>query len=226
MRLSHMFARTQREIPGEAELISHQLMLRAGYVRQLASGIFSYLPLGWRVITKLEAIMREEMDAIGGQEILMPVVHPAELWQETGRWYAIGPELIRFLDRAERDMVIAMTHEEVVADIARKDIVSYRQLPQMVYQIQTKFRDEPRPRGGLVRVREFTMKDAYSFDVNDEGLETSYRKMMQAYKNIFSRCGLPALMVEADSGAIGGKDSHEFMLLAESGEDDILHCQN
>ncbi|MCA1554287.1 MAG: proline--tRNA ligase, partial [Chloroflexi bacterium] len=226
MRLSHMFARTQREAPSDAELISHQLLLRGGYVRQLASGIFSYLPLGWRVIKKLENIMREEMDAIGGQEILMPVVHPAELWQETGRWQTIGPELVRFLDRAERDMVLAMTHEEVVADIARKEIVSYKQLPQMVYQIQTKFRDEPRPRGGLIRVREFNMKDAYSLHASWESLDDFYPTISHAYERIFERAGLDAVRVEADPGMMGGTDSHEFVLIAESGENTIVRCEN
>ncbi len=226
MRLSHMFARTQREAPADAELISHQLMLRGGYIRQLASGIFSYLPLGWRVIKKLENIMREEMDAIGGQEILMPVVHPAEVWQETGRWQTIGPELVRFLDRAERDMVLAMTHEEVIADIARKEIVSYRQLPQMVYQIQTKFRDEPRPRGGLIRVREFNMKDAYSLHASWESLDEFYPTISQAYEHIFERAGLDAVRIEADPGMMGGTDSHEFVLIADSGENTIVRCEN
>lgn len=226
MRLSHMFARTQREAPSDAELISHQLMLRGGYIRQLASGIFSYLPLGWRVIKKLENIMREEMDAIGGQEILMPVVHPAEIWQETKRWYEIGPELVRFLDRAARDMVLALTHEEVVADIARKEIVSYKQLPQMVYQIQTKFRDEPRPRGGLIRVREFNMKDAYSLHASWESLDEFYPIISRAYERIFERAGLEAVRIEADPGMMGGTDSHEFVLIAESGENTIVRCEN
>lgn len=226
MRLSKMFMRTQREVPGDAELVSHQLLVRGGYIKQLASGIFSQLPLGYRVIKKLEAILREEMDGIGGQEILMPVVHPAELWQETRRWYDIGPELIRFLDRGEHPMVIAMTHEEVVADIARKDIISYRQLPQMVYQIQTKLRDEPRPRGGLIRVREFTMKDAYSLHSNYADLDRYYPIISDAYVRIFQRAGLDAVRIEADSGMMGGTDSHEFVLIANSGENTIVRCEN
>ncbi len=226
MRLSKMFGRTQREAPADAELISHQLLVRGGFVRQLASGIFSYLPLGWRVINKLENIMREEMDAIGCQEMLMPVVHPAELWQETGRWYKIGPELMRFKDRAQRDMVIAMTHEEVVADIARKEIVSYRQLPQVVYQIQTKLRDEPRPRGGLIRVREFNMKDAYSLHTSFEDLDRFYPIMSDAYVKIFKRAGLDVVRIEADPGMMGGTDSHEFVLIADSGENTIVRCKN
>jgi prolyl-tRNA synthetase len=226
MRLSKMFARTLRETPAEAELVSHQLLLRGGYIRPLASGIFSLLPLGNRVVKKLEKIIREEMDAIGGQEILMPVVHPAELWQETGRWQAIGPELARFLDRAERDMVLAMTHEEVVTDLARKDIISYKQLPQMVYQLQTKFRDEPRPRGGLIRVREFTMKDAYSFHAGYDDLDAYYPIISQAYSNVFRRAGLDAVRIEADSGMMGGTGSHEFVVIADSGENTIVRCVN
>jgi prolyl-tRNA synthetase len=219
-----MFARTQREVPAEAELSSHQLLVRGGYVRQLASGIFTQLPLGYRVIKKLEKIMREEMDRIDGQEMLMPVVHPAELWQETKRWYVIGPELIRFKDRADRDMVIAMTHEEVVADIARKEIVSYRQLPQLVYHLQTKLRDEPRPRGGLIRVREFTMKDAYSLHTSFDDLDRFYPVISDAYVRIFERAGLAAVRIEADNGIMGGRESHEFVLLADSGENTIVHC--
>jgi len=220
-----MFARTQREVPADAELVSHQLLVRGGYVRQLASGIFTVLPLGYRVIKKLEKIMREEMDAIDGQELLMPVVHPAELWKETRRWYEIGPELMRFKDRAEHDMVIAMTHEEVVGDIARKEIVSYRQLPQFVYHLQTKLRDEPRPRGGLIRVREFTMKDAYSLHVSFEDLTRFYPIISEAYVRIFKRAGLAAVRIEADNGIMGGKESHEFVLIADSGENTIVHCE-
>ena len=205
----------KREVPADAELIS----------RQLASGIFTMLPLGYRVIKKLEKIMREEMDAIDGQELLMPVVHPAELWQETRRWYEIGPELMRFKDRAERDMVIALTHEEVVADIARKEIASYRQLPQFVYHLQTKLRDEPRPRGGLIRVREFTMKDAYSLHVSFEDLDRFYPIISEAYVRVFKRAGLAAVRIEADNGIMGGKESHEFVLIADSGENTIVHCE-
>ena len=225
MRLSKMFARTQREVPADAELISHQHLVRGGYVRQLTSGIFTLLPLGYRIIKKLKKIMHEEMDAIDGQELLMPVVHPAELWKETRRWYEIGPELMRFKDRAERDMVIAMTHEEVVADIARKEIVSYRQLPQFVYHLQTKLRDEPRPRGGLIRVREFTMKDAYSLHDSFEDLNRFYPIISQAYERVFKRAGLAVVRIEADNGIMGGKESHEFVLIAESGENTIVHCE-
>ncbi len=195
-------------------------------IQQLSTGIYSLLPLGWRVFRKIETIIREEMDAAGSQELLMPALQPLELWEDSGRAEAFGENLYRLKDRRDRDLVIAPTHEEVITLLVKQHVHSYRDLPHILYQIQTKFRDEPRPRGGLVRVREFTMKDAYSFDVDDDGLEASYRKMMQAYKSIFARCGLPALMVEADSGAIGGKDSHEFILLADSGEDDIIHCKN
>jgi len=224
MRLSHLFGRTLREPPADAEMVSHQLMLRAGLVRPLAAGIYSYLPLGWRVLKKIEKIMREEMDAIGGQDMMMPVVHPAEIWQATGRWYEIGPAMLRFKDRANRDMVLAMTHEEVVAELARREINSYRQLPMMVYHIQTKFRDEPRSRGGLIRVREFTMKDAYSLDPDFESLDRFYPKMYQAYVNIFTRCGLETIAVEADSGIMGGSVSHEFMVPNQAGEDTLILC--
>ncbi|MBI5879494.1 MAG: proline--tRNA ligase [Chloroflexi bacterium] len=226
MRFSKLFARTLREAPADAELVSHNLLMRAGYVRPLASGIFSQLTLGTRVVKKIERIMREEMDRIEGQELILPVVHPAEIWQETGRWYAIGPEMLRFRDRAERDMVFAMTHEEVVTDIARKEIASYRQLPQMVYQIQTKFRDEPRPRGGLIRVREFTMKDAYSLHATYDDLDAYYPRMSDAYVAIFKRAGLDAVRIEADSGMMGGTGSHEFVLIAESGENTIVRCEH
>ncbi len=195
-------------------------------IQQLSTGIYSLLPLGWRVFRKIENIIREEMDGAGSQELLMPALQPLEIWEESGRSQAFGEGLYRLKDRRDRDLVIAPTHEEVITLLVRQHVQSYRDLPQILYQVQTKFRDEPRPRGGLVRVREFTMKDAYSFDVDEDGLDVSYRKMMQAYKNIFSTCGLPAIMVEADSGAIGGKDSHEFILLADSGEDDIIHCNN
>jgi prolyl-tRNA synthetase len=207
------------------DVVGHQLLLRAGYVRQLAAGIFSALPLGLRTMRKIEQIIREEMDAIGGQELAMPVVHPAELWQETGRWYAIGDELARFKDRAGRDMVLAMTHEEVVADLVRRDVHSYRQLPMLVYQIQTKFRDEPRPRAGLIRVREFTMKDSYSLDLDFAGLENQYRAHYTAYHRIFSRAGLEGVVaVKADVGMMGGKLAHEFMFLNEIGEDTLALC--
>lgn len=224
MRVSQLFSQTLREAPNDAEATSHILLLRAGFLRQLASGVFSYLPLAQRSLRKVEQIIRDEMDAIGGQEITMPVVHPADLWRETGRYFDIDAEMSRFQDRGERDMVLAMTHEEVVADLARKEIRSYRQLPQLVYQIQTKWRDDPRPRSGLIRVREFTMKDSYSLDATQEGLEEQYRRHYQAYFNIFHRCGIPTVAVAADSGIMGGKVSHEYMYLTGIGEDTIVTC--
>ncbi len=225
MRLSKLFGRTLREVPAEATMVSHQLLLRAGMIRPLAAGIYSYLPLGWRTLKKIEGIMRQEMDSIGGQEIRMPSVHPAELWQATGRYEETGPVMARFRDRMGRELVLGITHEEVVTDLARREINSYRQLPFMVYQIQTKFRDEPRSRGGLIRVREFTMKDAYSFHANEEDLDDYYPQVYQAYLNIFRRCGLEPLVVEADPGLMGGRASHEFMLLSEAGEDALVLCQ-
>ncbi|MEA2642082.1 MAG: prolyl-tRNA synthetase [Chloroflexota bacterium] len=225
MRMSHHFGETLRAAPGDVDVVSHQLLLRAGYVRQLAAGIFSLLPLGHRAVRKLETIVREEMDAIGGQELSMPVVHPAELWQETGRWYQIGEEMARFKDRAGRDMLLGMTHEEVVTDLARRDVHSYRQLPMLIYQIQTKFRDEPRPRAGLIRVREFTMKDSYSLDADAAGLEQQYRRHYSAYFRIFSRAGLPdVISVRSDVGMMGGKLAHEFMFLNPIGEDTLVLC--
>ncbi len=224
MRVSRLFSQTLREAPNDAEAISHVLLLRAGFMRQLASGIFSYLPLALRSLRKVENIIRAEMDAIGGQEITMPVIHPADLWRETGRYYDIDAEMSRFKDRGDRDMVLAMTHEEVVADLARKEIKSYRQLPQLIYQLQTKWRDDPRPRSGLIRVREFTMKDSYSLDATQEGLEVQYRAHYQAYFNIFNRCGIPTVAVAADSGIMGGKVSHEYMYLTGVGEDTIVRC--
>ncbi len=225
MRMSHHFGETLRAAPGDVESAGHQLLLRAGYVRQLAAGIFSALPLGLRAMRKIEQIIREEMDAIGGQEVAMPVVQPAELWQETGRWYEIGDELARLKDRAGRDMVLGMTHEEVVADLVRREIRSYRQLPQLVYQVQTKFRDEPRPRAGLIRVREFVMKDSYSLDLDAAGLEDQYRRHYTAYFRIFSRAGLPeTIAVESDVGMMGGKLAHEFMFPIEIGEDTLALC--
>ena len=224
MRFSQLFARTLRENPAEADTISHQLLVRAGYVHQLAAGIYSYLPLGWRVLRKIETIIREEMDAAGGQELGMPVLHPVELWEETGRHLAFGEIVFNIKDRKGHSLLLGPTHEEVVTSLARRWIKSYRDLPFLLYQIQTKFRDEPRPRGGLLRVREFPMKDAYSFHADSQSLDETYKRMAQAYKNIFNRCGLPTLMVEADSGAIGGKDSHEFMVTAPSGEDTIIYC--
>ena len=224
MRMSSQFSQTLREAPAEAEVASHVLLLRAGFIRQLASGIFSYLPMARRTFDKIEKIIREEIDAIGGQEITMPVVHPADIWKETGRWYEIDAEMGRFCDRSNRDMVLAMTHEEVVADLVRKEIKSYRQLPQLVYHLQTKWRDDPRPRSGLLRVREFTMKDSYSLDADEEGLEKQYRAHYQAYFNIFNRCGIPTIAVKADVGMMGGKLAHEYIYLNEVGEDTIVRC--
>ena len=226
MRMSKLFSQTLREAPSEAEIPSHQLLLRAGFIRQLAAGIFSYLPLAKRSLTKIENILRQEMDAIGGQEVAMPVVHPAELWKETKRWYQIGSEMGRFKDKNGRDMVLAMTHEEVVADLVRKEIRSYRQLPCLIYHIQTKWRDDPRPRAGLIRVREFTMKDSYSLDADWEGLDKQYRAHYQAYFNIFSRCDLPVVAVKSDVGMMGGTMAHEFMYLTPIGEDTLLICDN
>ena len=224
MRMSRLFSQTLRDVPGEAELPSHQLLLKAGLVRPLSAGSYSYLPLARRALTKIEDIIREEMDAIGGQEITMPVVHPASLWQETGRWYQVGPEMARFKDRAERDMVLGMTHEEVIADLVRQEVRSYRQLPCLLYQIQTKYRDEPRARGGLIRVREFTMKDSYSLDADWEGLDVQYRAHFQAYFNIFQRCHLPVIAVRSDVGMMGGQLAHEYMYLNPIGEDTLVLC--
>ncbi len=224
MRMSQLFSQTLREAPSDAETASHALLLRAGFIRQLAAGIFSAMPLARRTLTRLENIMREEMNAIGGQEITMPVVHPAEIWQETERWYQIGSEMGRFKDKNSRDMVLGMTHEEVVADLTRKEIQSYRQLPRLIYQIQTKWRDDPRPRAGLIRVREFTMKDSYSLDADWEGLDQQYRAHYQAYFNIFHRCGLPAIAVKSDVGMMGGKLAHEYMYITPIGEDTLLLC--
>jgi prolyl-tRNA synthetase len=226
VRATQLFSKTLREDPSEAETASHRLMLRAGMISQVAAGVYTYLPLALRSMRKIEAIIRREMDASGGQEVRMPSLQPVEIWRETGREAGFGDNLFHLKDRRLRDMVLAPTHEEVVTSLARSNISSYRDLPSMVYQIQTKFRDEPRPRAGLIRVREFDMKDAYSFDADEESLDITYRKMLEAYNAIFERCGLPTLAVEADSGAIGGKDSHEFILPAESGEDTILTCSN
>ncbi|MBN1643903.1 MAG: proline--tRNA ligase, partial [Dehalococcoidales bacterium] len=224
MRITKLFGKTQREIPAEADTASHQLLLRTGMVSQLAAGIYSYLPLALRSLKKIEEIVRDEMNKAGGQEITMPVLQPVELWQKSGRDEAMGKNLFTLNDRRERTLALGPTHEEVVTDLAAHFIQSYRDLPLILYQIQTKFRDEPRPRGGLIRVREFTMKDAYSFNIDDAGVEKSYQSMLHAYENIFVRCGLKAILVEADSGAIGGKFSHEFMLPAENGEDTVISC--
>jgi len=224
MRMSQLFGNTLRENPADAEMPSHQLLMRAGMIRPLAAGIYSYLPLGWRVLHKIETIMRQEMEAAGAQEMMMPVVQPAELWQATGRWQSIGPDMGRLRDRSGRDLVLAMTHEEVMAELARREVQSYRQLPRLVFHIQTKFRDEPRPRGGLVRVREFTMKDAYSLDTTFEGLDIAYQKMYKAYVNIFHRCDVKTQSVQADVGQMGGSASQEFMTLNEHGEDLLILC--
>ena len=224
MRMSKLFSQTLREAPSDAEILSHQLLVRAGYIRQLAAGIFTSMPLAKRSLTKIEDIMREEMDRIGGQELSMPVVHPAEIWKATGRWEKVGPEMGRFLDRNGRDMVLAMTHEEAVVDIIKDEIQSYRQLPMLIYHIQTKWRDDPRPRAGLIRVREFTMKDSYSLDRDWEGLDLQYAHHYQAYFNIFGRCKLPVIAVESDVGMMGGNMAHEYMYLTPVGEDTLLLC--
>ncbi|KPK47093.1 MAG: hypothetical protein AMJ77_04255 [Dehalococcoidia bacterium SM23_28_2] len=224
MRLSHHFGRTLRQVPAEADTVSHQLLLRAGLVQQLAAGIYSYLPLGWKVLRKVEQIIREEMDAAGGQELMLPALHPIEIWEASGRLPLFGGTVFTLSDRRDRGLVLGPTHEEIIADVFKRHVQSYRDLPLLLYQIQVKFRDEARPRGGLIRVREFTMKDLYSFDVDAEGLDESCRKMLQAYKNVFDRCGVPTVVVEADSGAIGGKDSWEFMFLSDSGEDQAVIC--
>jgi prolyl-tRNA synthetase len=226
MRFSKLFGKTLRQAPAEAESISHQLLLRAGMIAQEAAGIYSYLPLGWRVLRKIENIIREEMDKAGGQELMLPVLQPFELWQQSGRDVSFGKSLFTLTDRKEHALALGPTHEEVIADLVHRYVQSYRELPLLLYQIQTKLRDEPRPRGGLLRVREFIMKDLYSFDADEAGLDESYQKMCQAYKNIYARLGLPALMVEADSGAIGGKDSHEFMVITETGEDEVIRCSS
>jgi prolyl-tRNA synthetase len=226
MRMTHLFGRTLREAPADAELPSHQLMIRAGMIRPLGSGMYSLLPLGYRVIRKVEQIIREEMDAIGGQEMLMPVVHPADIWRRSGRYDAVGPEMARFKDRGERDMVLAMTHEEVVTDLTASEVSSYRQLPQIVYHLQTKFRDEPRARGGLIRVREFTMKDSYSLDLDEAGLDESYEAHAVAYDRIFRRIGLNFIRVSADVGMMGGSKSDEYMAFSPFGEDIILISEN
>jgi prolyl-tRNA synthetase len=224
MRLSQLFGSTLREPPAGTEVTSHQLLVRAGFVRQLGQGLYSYLPAAVRSLHKLEAILREEVEAIGGQELSMPVVHPAEPWKASGRWWSVGPELARFADRRGRDMVLAMTHEEVVAELCRSEIGSWRQLPRLVYQIQTKFRDDPRPRAGLIRVREFAMKDSYSLDRDEAGLDRQYRAHYRAYFNVFNRCALPVVAVGADVGMMGGSLSHEYMYLTPVGEDTLVLC--
>ncbi len=224
MRISQFFVSTLKEAPAEAELISHQLMLRAGFIRRLGSGLYSWMPMGLRVLRKVEAVVREEMDRSGGIEVLMPAVVPAELWMETGRWDKFGPQMLKIKDRHDRDFCFGPTHEEVITDIARREIRSYRQLPINFYQIQTKFRDEIRPRFGVMRAREFVMKDAYSFHTDLASLEKTYALMRDTYARIFTRLGLQFRAVAADTGAIGGSGSHEFHVLADSGEDAIAYC--
>lgn len=226
MKMSKLFVQTLREFPSDAEVISHKMLARAGYIRKLASGVYNYLPLMWRVLRKVENIVREEMDKAGAQELLMPFVQPQELWEESGRWEKYGKELMRLKDRHDRGMCLGPTHEEVITAIARDGIKSYKQMPVNLYQIQSKFRDEIRPRFGLLRGREFIMKDAYSFDVDEKGLDKEYQNMAQAYTKIFKRCGLETKMVQSDTGAIGGSLSHEFMVITttDSGENDVFYC--
>jgi prolyl-tRNA synthetase len=224
MRFTRLLGRTLKEAPADADCVSHRLLVRSGMIQQVATGVYSYMPMGWKVLRKIEDIIREEMDKAGGQELNMPSLQPIELWEKSGRLASFDKTLFTVTDRKEHKLVLGPTHEEIITDLVRRSVQSYRDLPQLPYQMQNKFRDEPRPRGGLLRVREFIMKDLYSFDADEAGLDTSYGKMVAAYKNIFSRCGLPSVMVEADSGAIGGKASHEFMLIADSGEDEIIYC--
>ncbi|MBM3943242.1 MAG: proline--tRNA ligase [SAR202 cluster bacterium] len=224
MKFTRLLSKTLRADPPEAETAAHRLMLRAGLIYQVAAGVYAYLPLAWRSLRKIENIIREEMNAAGGQELMMPALQPMELWEQTNRRAAFGDNLFALQDRRGRAMVLAPTHEEVITSIVRANVQSYRDLPVVLYQFQTKFRDEPRPRAGLVRVREFTMKDAYSFHADEASLDDSYQILAQAYRNIFSRCNLPVLMAEADSGAIGGKDSHEFILATPTGEDTVITC--
>jgi len=225
MRFSRLLGKTLKEAPADADCVSHSLLVRAGMIQQVATGVYSYLPLGWRTLKKIENIIRSEMDRAGGQELMMPSLQPIELWEKSGRIASFDKTLFIVTDRKEHKLALGPTHEEVVTDLVRRSIQSYRDLPQLLYQIQNKFRDEPRSRGGLLRVREFFMKDLYSFDADEAGLDVSYEKMIRAYKNVYARCGLPAVMVDADSGAIGGKASHEFMLIAEGGEDQIIFCK-
>ncbi|WP_378951922.1 proline--tRNA ligase [Pelosinus sp. sgz500959] len=224
MRVSQLYAPTLREIPAEAEVVSHQLMLRAGMIRRAAGGTYTYMPLALRILRKIESIVRQEMDAKGGQELLMPIMQPAEIWRETGRWDVYGDEMFRLKDRHNREFCLGPTHEEMITTLVKADVRSYRQLPLRLYQIQNKYRDERRPRFGLMRSREFIMKDLYSFDKDEEGLNESYEKMYEAYTNVFNRCGLTFRAVEADGGAIGGTGTHEFMVIADSGEAAIVYC--
>jgi prolyl-tRNA synthetase len=224
MRYSRMFIPTLKEAPSDAEAVSHKLMMRAGFVRQLAAGLYIYLPLGIRVMEKINRIIREEMNAIGGQEVTMPVLNPAEVWQQTGRWNVIGDEMFRLKDRGGRDMCLAMTHEETMTWLAAHDLRSYRELPQIWYQVQTKLRDEARPKSGVLRTREFTMKDSYSFDKDEEGLDRSYQLHLEAYKKIYSRCGVKFFVVQSDTGMMGGSMAHEYMAPSPAGEDDVALC--
>lgn len=226
MRVSQLYAPTLRETPAEAEVVSHQLMLRAGMIRKAAGGVYTYMPLALRVLRKIENIVRQEMDAKGSMELLMPIIQPAEMWQETGRWNVYGDEMFRLKDRHNRDFCLGPTHEEMITTLVRSDIRSYRQLPLKLYQIQNKYRDERRPRFGLMRGREFIMKDLYSFDKDEDGLTQSYDQMYEAYTAIFNRCGLTFRAVEADGGAIGGSGTHEFMVIADSGEAAIVYCSS
>ena len=228
MRMSKLFVQTLREFPSDAEVVSHKFLVKAGFIRKLTSGVYNYLPLMWRVLKKIENITREEMDKAGAQELLMPFVQPKELWEESGRWEVYGKELMRLKDRHNREMCLGPTHEEIITAVARDGLKSYKQLPVNLYQIQSKFRDEVRPRFGLLRGREFIMKDAYSFSTSQEELDKEYDNMAQAYKNIFNRCGLPTKMVQSDSGAIGGSVSHEFMVITDTdaGENDVFYCED
>ncbi|HBE80029.1 MAG TPA: proline--tRNA ligase, partial [Firmicutes bacterium] len=224
MRQSKLFGPTLREVPAEAEVISHQLMLRAGMIRKAAAGMYTYLPLAWRTLLKISQIVREEMDREGGQELAMPIVQPAEIWKQSGRWEVYGDEMFRLKDRHQREFCLGPTHEELITTVVKNEVRSYRELPIRLYQIQNKYRDEVRPRFGLMRGREFIMKDLYSFDLDEAGLEESYQAMYRAYTRIFTRCGLKFRPVDADSGAIGGNSSQEFMVLAEAGEALVLYC--
>ena len=226
MRTTNLYAPTLREVPAEAEVTSHKLMLRAGMIRKAAGGLYTYLPLAWRTIRKIEQIIREEMDAAGGQEISMPIVQPKEIWEESCRWARFGDEMLRVKDRHEREFCLGPTHEEMITDVIRNEVRSYKQMPLLLYQIQNKYRDEIRPRFGLMRSREFIMKDLYSFDADEAGLDLSYKKMYDAYTNVFTRCGLKFRPVEADSGAIGGSHTHEFMVLADAGESELVYCES
>src|SRR5256886_6544033 len=226
MRTSRSFVPTLKENPADAQVASHQLLVRAGFIRQLAAGIYSILPLAQRSLLKITRIVREEMDAIGGQEFYLPALNPREVWEESGRWAVMGENMFRLKDRKGADLCLAMTHEEVFTVLARAELRSYRQLPQIWYQIQTKFRDEPRPKSGLLRVRQFTMKDSYSFDIDAAGLDVSYLKHRETYQRIFDRCGLNYLIIDAHSGAMGGSQSEEFMVYTPAGEDQVVSCAN